>query len=229
MGQTSNTLPPCCSPVCLHSQAALRPSTLNCSVWTYLVPGLVQVVFLTALVPSSSPKTKQERSSRCPAATGGESHGPWNRGLGDAAMTCGGCNVMVCLVRTPSEMRHDSRWPAGFWKPSSSARLHQEREILYYPLFWTMPRKPPPPRCRGLGGNETRTGTAGDFTELHNDEFLRVVSMQTVFRVYRKVNISIRWSPISSGPWRLWPNVSPEHSSQTKYMPLLKYWTVWPN
>lgn len=86
-----------------------------------------------------------------------------------------------------------------------------------------------PPRCRGLGGNETRTGTAGDFTELHNDEFLRVVSMQTVFRVYRKVNISIRWSPISSGPWRLWPNVSPEHSSQTKYMPLLKYWTVWPN
>lgn len=41
---------------------SIRASTLNCSVWTYLLPGLVQMVFLTAPVWSSSHKTKQKGS-----------------------------------------------------------------------------------------------------------------------------------------------------------------------
>lgn len=65
------------------------------------------------------------------------SHCHWGRVARSVKRGAGGCGDAAqglqrdgFLVRSPSETRHDSRWPAGFWKPSSSARLHQKRESL---------------------------------------------------------------------------------------------------
>lgn len=119
------TASPLLLPNLSSSTGSIRASMKNCSVWTCLLPGLVQVVFLTALVWSSSQKTKQKGTSHCPTVAG--PHSPRNRETGDAVTLGMGCNMVVCLVQSPSEIQHGSRWPAGFRKPSSSACLHQER------------------------------------------------------------------------------------------------------